>query len=576
MSNIYSFLLQLFAAILSAFHPVPTTIVRVASHRATSHHRVVEAAMRVPDSGYWYTSGTLIVDQQNRPVRIQGINWYGFETVREVPGGLTQQDYRAILRTIRDNGFNTVRIPFSSQMIESPIVPSAINFRNDHGPINTDLEGLNSIQIMDRIVEAAGELGLKVILDNHRSEAGDSAEGSGLWYTDDYPESNWISDWQRLAQRYAGNSTVIGVDLRNEPHNAYSGGSCWDCGGARDWHLAAERAGNAVLRVNPRLIVFVEGVDAYDNDYFWWGGNLQGVRRSPVRLQVPGQLVYSAHSYGPNEYKQKWFSESATTASLQAVEYRHWAFVSLQGIAPVWLGEFGTTNKTEDIRGAEPGSEGQWFQAMVDLLGKNPELNWSSWALNGEDAYGLLDADYSLIPANPLKMQLLARIESPALLPATAPAQPEVQMARDVAPAPEIQYPVRVEGARVQRASYEVASRPSYSSGTGGSGSAVCRVTYRNQNDTGHGATGVVEIENLSGHAIDGWTLLWIYGGSQQIEQARNARFVQNGDMVMMTNSQGNSIIPAGGDVAGITLQTSYRGSNLRPAKFYLNGSLCS
>lgn len=569
MSSIYSFLLHFVAVLLSAFHPSPTAIVRVASHRATPHHRVVEAAMRAPDSGYWHTSGNLIVDQQNRAVRIQGINWYGFETVREVPGGLAQQDYRAILRTIRDNGFNTVRIPFSSQMIESPIVPFAISFRNDRGPINVDLQGLNSIQIMDRIIEAAGELGLKVILDNHRSEAGDSAEGSGLWYTADYPESSWIADWQMLAQRYQANSTVIGFDLRNEPHNAYSGGSCWDCGGARDWHLAAQRAGDAVLRVNPRLIVFVEGVDAYNNDYYWWGGNLQGVRRSPVLLQVPGQLVYSAHSYGPNEYKQKWFSASATVASLEAVEYRHWAFVSLQGIAPVWLGEFGTTNKTEDIRGAEPGSEGQWFQAMVDLLAKNPELNWSSWALNGEDAYGLLDADYSLTPANPLKMQLLARIESPALPPAIAPAQPEVQMARNVAPAP-------VEEARLQRTAYEVPSRPSYTTSPGGSGSAVCHVSYRNQNDTGYGATGVVEIENLSGHAIDGWTLLWIYDGSQQIEQARNARFVQNGDMVMMTNTQANSVIRAGGSAAGITLQTSYRGANSRPAKFYLNGSLCS
>ncbi len=566
--SIYSFLLHVAAVILSAFHLAPEATVRVATH--TSPHRpIVQAATRVPDSGFWHTSGNLILDRQNRQVRIQGINWYGFETVRQVPGGLTRQDYRSILETIRNNGFNTVRIPLSNQMVESPIVPEAISFSNDRGAINANLRGLNSLQVLDRIIEAAGDLGLKVILDNHRSEAGDSAEASGLWYTDEYPEASWIADWQRLAARYSNNSTVIGVDLRNEPHNANAGGACWDCGGERDWHLAAQRAGNAVLQTNPQLLIFVEGVDACNGDYFWWGGNLQGVRRSPVRLQLPGQLVYSAHSYGPNEYRQKWFNESSTLASLEAVEYRHWAFISLQGIAPVWLGEFGTTNRTEDIRGMEPGSEGLWFQSMVDLLGRNPELNWSSWALNGEDAYGLLDANYNLAPANPMKMELLARIESPAL-PGISP-QPQTIMAGATIPATP-QYAASAARPALQRVSYEVPGRAN----AGGEGTAACHVVYSNRNDTGYGATGVIEIENLSSQNINGWTLLWMYNGGQQIETARNARFVQRDDMVMMTNTQANGAIPAGRTLSGIMLQTSYRGRNVRPAKFYLNGNLCS
>jgi endoglucanase len=569
MSSIYSFLLHLVALIASAFQAAPATTVRVATDQVRPSHRgTVEAASRAPDSGYWHTTGSLILDRQNRPVRIQGINWYGFETVREVPGGLDRQDYRAILRAIRDNGFNTVRIPFSSQMAESPIVPSAISFQNASGPINANLRGLNSLEILDRIVEAAANLGLKVILDNHRSEAGDSAEASGLWYTADYPEAIWIADWQRLARRYEGNSTVIGFDLRNEPHNAYSGGACWDCGGERDWHLAAERVGDAVLRINPRLLIFVEGVDAYDNDFSWWGGNLQGVRRSPVRLQVPGQLVYSAHSYGPSEYRQRWFNASSTPQSLQAVEYKHWAFVGLEGIAPVWLGEFGTTNNTDDIRGSEPGSEGQWFQALVGFLGKHPELSWTSWALNGEDANGLLDAQYNLAPANPLKMQLLAAIESPAL-PMAPLARPEVQMATTLPP------PVPQPSVAVLRpGSYQVA--PQIATRSAQAGGAACRVIYSNQNDTGYGATGVVEIENLSAQSIQGWTLLWDYNGSQQVEAVRNARFVQNGGTVMMANTDANGVIPAGGRLGGILVQTSYRGSNARPVKFYLNGSLCS
>lgn len=566
MSGIYLFLLHVLHILLSAFHPSAAATVRVASHTVAPGRHVVQAAMRAPDSGYWHTSGNLILDQHNQQVRIQGINWYGFETVREVPGGLDRQDYKAILRIIREQGFNTVRIPLSNQMVESPIVPSAISFQNENGPINDDLRGMNSLGILDRIVVAAGDLGLKVILDNHRSEAGDSAEASGLWYTGEYTEASWIADWQRLAHRYDGNSTVIGFDLRNEPHNATSGGACWDCGGDHDWHLAAERAGNAVLRINPRLLIFVEGVDAYNNEFAWWGGNLEGVRRSPVRLQVPDQLVYSAHSYGPAEYRQKWFNASSTPASLESVEYRHWAFIGLERIAPVWLGEFGTTNNTEDIRSDEPGSEGQWFQTMVGFLGKHPELNWTSWALNGEDANGLLDRAYNLAPANPLKMQLLARIESPTL-PLAAQSKPAVQ--EPTAPSLQSAAALSPPASRPVSA-YEAPGR------TAPPGTGACRVIYSSRNDTGYGTTDVMEIENLSGRPINGWMLQWRYNGSKQIEQVRNGRFVQDGNTVILANTGTNGIIPTGGRLGGIVLQTSYRGSNARPAQFYLNGSLCS
>jgi endoglucanase len=373
---------------------------------------VVLASVRNPDAGFWHTSGSQILDERGRAVRIQGINWYGFETVRQIPGGLTVQDYRTILKIIRGNGFNTVRIPLSNQMLEQPIVPSSIAFFNERGAINEPLRRLTSVQILDQVVEYAGTLGLKVILDNHRSEAGDSAEQSGLWYTAEYPESAWIADWQRLARRYVNNSTVIGFDLRNEPHNSATGGACWDCGGDRDWHLAAQRAGDAVLAINPRLLIFVEGVDTVDGDSYWWGGNLQGVRRSPVQLAVPNQLVYSPHTYGPNEYHQRWFNASTTPASLAAVWTRHWGFISQRGIAPVWVGEFGTGNRVEDIAGsAAPGSQAQWFQSLVGYLARNPDISWTSWALNGEDANGLLTTSYDA-PANPLKMQALNSIMS--------------------------------------------------------------------------------------------------------------------------------------------------------------------
>jgi hypothetical protein len=174
-------------------------------------------------------------------------------------------------------------------------------------------------------------------------------------------------------------------------------------------------------------------------------------------------------------------------------------------------------------------------------------------------------------------MQMLARIESPAL-PAGA-ENPAVQQAT-LSNTARLPHPSQLhrEGwesrnlpptyATLQQSSYE----PHRSDA---SSSPACRISYSNQNDTGYGATEIVEIENLSNQPIDGWTLMWSYNGSQQVEEVRNARYIQNGDTVMMTNNGGNGVIPAGGKLSGIAVTTSYRGLNHTPAKFYLNGSLC-
>ena len=365
-------------------------------------------------AGYWHTSGNRILDSNNQPVRIAGVNWYGFETTDEVAHGLWAQDYKAILNAVKSNGYNTIRLPFSNQVVENPIVPSNISYNGSGGAINSDLKNLNSLQIMDKIIAYAGEIGLRIILDNHRSDAGNSAQANGLWYAGQYTEQKWLDDWTALVLRYKGNTTVIGADLRNEPHNATSGGSCWGCGSSsNDWRLAAERGGNAVLAANPNWLVFVEGTDCFNGSCDWWGGNLQGAQQFPIRLSNSSQLVYSAHDYGPREYGQSWFNGNTTADSLKAVWTKNWAYLSLNGVAPVWVGEFGTTNNAGDINNSVPGSQGQWFQSLVSFLQANGNISWTYWALNGEDSYGLLDSNYNSTPASAAKQQALASIQAP-------------------------------------------------------------------------------------------------------------------------------------------------------------------
>src|SRR3954467_1586869 len=237
-------------------------------------------------TGYLHTSGNKIIDSAGATVRLTGLNWFGMETDNKTFHGLwSSNPWRSQIDMMARLGYNTLRIPFSDDALKPGAAATSIN---DY--VNPDLVGLSPLQILDKVIAYSGSKGMRVILDRHRPT---SAQQTALWYTSAVPESTWIADWQSLARRYAGNTTVIGADLHNEPHaegtNPAATGACWGCGDtARDWRLAAERAGNAILSAQPNWLIFVEGVSCpsgglsnvwdcrptHDEDCGWWGGNL--------------------------------------------------------------------------------------------------------------------------------------------------------------------------------------------------------------------------------------------------------------------------------------------------------------
>jgi endoglucanase len=328
---------------------------------------------------YWHTCGTQIVDHTGQPIHIAGIAWSGMELPGGAPQGLDRRNYAAVLYDVKMLGYNVVRIPFSSESIRPGHMPSGINYQ-----ANPDLRGLTSLQVLDRIIAECHQLGLKVILDHHRISPWSVPT---LWYDSSYSEDQWVADWQRLAERYKGNDTVVAFDLQNEPYEA-----TWGSGDPRDdWRRAATRAGNAILRVNPYALIFVQGVGSYNGVTYWYGGELQGVAAAPIHLVVPDRLVYSPHEYGPSVYKQAWFSTPDYPSNLPAIWNKHWGFIVQSGIAPVVVGETGAPETGYDVGGT-------WQRVFLSFLNRY-HVGFIAWALNptSSDTGGVFESDWSTV-----------------------------------------------------------------------------------------------------------------------------------------------------------------------------------
>src|SRR6266436_1822523 len=232
-----------------------------------------------------------LVDASGCQVTLTGVNWFGFETSSFAPHGLGVRNWQDMLKQIAHEGFNTLRLPYTNQLFDPGSVPNGINYQ-----LNPDLKGLQGLALMDRIIQGARKVGVKVVLDRHDPTAD---RRPPLWYTGQIPQTRWINDWVMLAQHYRGNDTVIGADLDNEPHSPATWG---DGNPSTDWRLAAEQAGNAILAVNPQWLIIVEGISVFRAVCCGWGANLEGEEMSPVGLRGRKRLVYSPDDNGPGVY----------------------------------------------------------------------------------------------------------------------------------------------------------------------------------------------------------------------------------------------------------------------------------
>jgi endoglucanase len=358
----------------------------------------------VPYPWYLHGVGSKILDSNDVVVHLHGVNWSGMQTVLRVPDGLHVRTIESIVAQIEMLGFNLIRIPFSSQSILPTSLPTKPISGIDPVGGDPDLAGLTSLQVLDRIVDAAFRHHLRVIFDHYRFVAADTSPPSQTWYSGSdpnssvggFPEMQWRQDWVALATRYANKPSVVACDL----HDELATPSTWGDGNMNtDWRLAAERAGNDILDANPNLVILVQGIDVVGGQEYWAGGNLQAAQAAPVRLKHPEKLFYSVRDWGKSVNTAKpWFASASFPNNLPMLWDNNWGYLLTNDVTPVVVGAFGDQGSSA----MDPGlmaADRAWRTALTSYISTH-QVSFAFWALNpsAEGKSGLLQPQDWLTP----------------------------------------------------------------------------------------------------------------------------------------------------------------------------------
>ncbi|KAJ5706629.1 hypothetical protein N7488_006430 [Penicillium malachiteum] len=326
----------------------------------------------------FHTQGRHIKDARGNIIKLASINWYGASDIDFVPGGLEVRHRDEIARLIRALGFNSVRLPYADELVHrNPLVNQSKIAAN----LDLIIDGLSppALDVYHAVVESLTAAGLLVIVNNHITTATwccginpCDLDWSNSWFGGELicpvpqTEERWIRNWETIMRPLVSNELVLGADLRNEVRGLW-GTMHWG-----DWVTAAERASERLLTLNPNWLMIVEGISS--------ANDLSGVRSRPVRLSVADRVVYSAHVYKWSGWGSLSTFSGRTYEGFTEEMRKNWAYLIEEDIAPVWVGEIGTSESPSE------GDKNYWRHLMRAL--GTVDASWGYWALNARKAWG--------------------------------------------------------------------------------------------------------------------------------------------------------------------------------------------
>ncbi|ETV75767.1 hypothetical protein H257_10138 [Aphanomyces astaci] len=359
---------------------------------------------------------------------ITGINWSGMENSEGVPHGLAfgQAALDDIVERMAKQGMTAVRLPLNVLMINSNAAPNVKDFVDP--VVNPELVVSDYMTMIKKIVQGLAKKGVSVLLDIHKLDPAVEGKTEGLWYSATVPASAINQAIQTLATDLCNSNyyNVLGVDLKNEPHDGCWPGGAADvsCPDAKNWPKAAAKLADTMLAACPKWMAFVEGLASatLTNHGFvtkagpnttlyyqeWWGAALQNVTKYPVPVAPAhkNKLVYVPHFYSPSVYPapyyfasfasagggavvEEWPTTADGNASLKANVYRALDLAFGNAVknieSPVMFGEFGGIYGAKDLFPLKTSS--RVIELFVQYSADRNMSGGFAWSLNPDSVY---------------------------------------------------------------------------------------------------------------------------------------------------------------------------------------------
>ena len=348
----------------------------------------------------------MIVDEQNRPLRLLSINVGSLASGSGYPESVEQQHtgchgYLApparASATIAAFGFNSVRLPIAWAVLE-PTPPT----RLPDGRLSHHYN-MAYVRTVDQTISRFRAAGVAVILDMHQvywspafknipiyggahlcqgggfpawmyetssSKSAIRTAMTSFFANDHDVQQGFVDAWTFFARRYRNDPTVVGADMLNEPvtHHLFSPSKL---------HLTEfyDRVGAAIRAANPHILLIFE-----DNNY---------LGDSPRDFGITGRPTLDNAVYSFHTYVDTWaMALQETRAFLRRA--RHWD-------VPAWDGEW------DMFRAASPNPvHTDWRRAVRSFMRyyRAHDIGWTiysyaiGWFLGpaGAPKPGLLDA----------------------------------------------------------------------------------------------------------------------------------------------------------------------------------------
>ncbi len=351
-------------------------------------------------AGYFTQAGK-IYDSTGQEVQIRGVSHFGFNATILQPEYLWVMGWKEQIAQIKSLGFNAIRVPFVPDTLYNATPVNQLSYVDPN--LNPDLIGKTPLQVLDLWMAEADRQGMYILLDFHSVSmqrqyptwfVSNPADFGLIYNKQAYTRENWMRDLAFVARRYTNLTHFLGIDLYNEPNGIvrWSTGDANAANPSNFWKAAAELASAAVLTANPRLLIFVQGIngnfDGIEDSTIPmnWGEDFQPQAYQPLNIPAD-KLVLTPHTYGPDVYVKSSFSAAGFSSNLAA----NWdsLFGQFHLAHPIVVGEWGGKYG----QGTSGQADATWQNAFVDYLISRDMRNGFYWCYtpNSGDTGGILD-----------------------------------------------------------------------------------------------------------------------------------------------------------------------------------------